>query len=602
MTHPYITQCLRRLLNSVSSTSMALLLCMAFAASAVAQSAYTSIVIFGDSLSDTGNDATVSKGLYGVSAQVPGPATGYTDGRFTDGTDTVPAALNYKGVWIEQLAAMLAAKPTIKNSLAGGTNYAYGFATTNTGTSSFDYGPGNALVFNVNNMGQQISDYLATNPTITNKTLFVVWGGANDLIAATSQADIVNAATRDVGLVQRLIAAGATDIIVANLPPLGLVPRFNGSAATSAPVNVAASGFDQALAAGLATLPAANPGKTLHIFQLDTYTLFNTIVGPPLVKGFANVTMSAQGNSAINPDTYLFWDDLHPTTFGHSQIAAAAFTLIGSGVPTTTTVAVTNPNTNLNAPVQVNASVAGSSGTPVGTVTFYDGTTAIGSSLVSGSTTTAIATLMVSTLTAGVHNITAQFAGVNGYGNSTSSAVTETVTAPALTEAFASPSLTVAHGGSGTTSLVFSPVGGYAGTATVACGTLPAHVSCSFSSSTLTFTGTNVQQTVQLTLNADPMPARLARPNLIHTPDDVVLAAGAFPWLVLISLAGIRRRRSALHLAGSALAVILLAVGAVGMTGCSGDPNAAASGSYSIPVNVTANGTTASITVTLVVQ
>jgi phospholipase/lecithinase/hemolysin len=575
---------------------------MAFAVSAIAQTPYTSIVIFGDSLSDTGNDATISKGLYTVNAQVPGPATGYTDGRFTDGTDTVPAAQNYKGVWIEQLAAMLANKPTIKNSLAGGTNYAYGFATTNIGTSSFAYGPGNALVFNVNNMGQQISDYLATNPTITSKTLFVVWGGANDLIAATSQADIVNAATRDVGLVQRLIAAGATDIIVANLPPLGLVPRFNGSSATSAPVNAAASGFDQALAAGLATLPAANPGKTLHIFQLDTYTLFNTIVGPPLVKGFANVTLSAQGNSAINPDTYLFWDDLHPTTFGHSQIAAAAYTLIGSGVMTTTAVAVTNPNTNLNAPVQLNATVAGTSGTPVGTLTFYDGTTALGSSLVSGSTTTAVATLMVSTLMAGVHTITAQFTGVNGYSNSTSSPVTETITAPALTEAFASPSLTVFHGGSGTTSLVFNPLGGYTGTTTVACGTLPAHVSCSFSSSTLTFTGNNTPQTVQLTLNADTMTARLVRTNLNHAPGDLVLAAGSFPFLVLLSLAGIRRRRSALRMAGSALTVLLLSAAAVGMTGCSGDPNAAASGSYTIPVSVTSNGTTTSITLTLIVQ
>jgi hypothetical protein len=265
-------------------------------------------------------------------------------------------------------------------------------------------------------------------------------------------------------------------------------------------------------------------------------------------------------------------------------------------------VAVTNPNTNLNAPVQLNATVAGTSGTPVGTLTFYDGTTALGSSLVSGSTTTAVATLMVSTLMAGVHTITAQFTGVNGYSNSTSSPVTETITAPALTEAFASPSLTVFHGGSGTTSLVFNPLGGYTGTTTVACGTLPAHVSCSFSSSTLTFTGNNTPQTVQLTLNADTMTARLVRTNLNHAPGDLVLAAGSFPFLVLLSLAGIRRRRSALRMAGSALTVLLLSAAAVGMTGCSGDPNAAASGSYTIPVSVTSNGTTTSITLTLIVQ
>ena len=133
--------------------------------------AYTSIVVIGDSLSDTGNDAFQSNAKYGFAAQVPGPLTGYTNGRFTDGTDTLPAARNYTGVWVEQLAAQLTAKPAVTASLLGGRNYAYGFATTNTGTTPFTYGPGNALSFTVNNMGQQLQDYLATNPTINNSTL-----------------------------------------------------------------------------------------------------------------------------------------------------------------------------------------------------------------------------------------------------------------------------------------------------------------------------------------------------------------------------------------------------------------------------------------------
>ena len=152
--------------------------------------AYTSIVIIGDSLTDTGNDAYVSLQKNTAAAQVPAPVTGYTLGRFTDGTDTVPAAKNYYGVWAEQLAAMLPAKPAINYSLNGGANYAYGFATTNTGTTNFTYGPGMALNFLVNNMGAQLSSYLATNPTITSKTLFIVWGGANDLILAQTPADI----------------------------------------------------------------------------------------------------------------------------------------------------------------------------------------------------------------------------------------------------------------------------------------------------------------------------------------------------------------------------------------------------------------------------
>src|ERR1700677_1050030 len=96
---------------------------------------YTSIVVFGDSLSDTGNVAHLTVAKYGV--QVPGPDADYTAGRFTDGADTLPPAEKYFGVWVEQLAASFPSKPAVKDSLDGGTNYAYGFATTGDGTGAF---------------------------------------------------------------------------------------------------------------------------------------------------------------------------------------------------------------------------------------------------------------------------------------------------------------------------------------------------------------------------------------------------------------------------------------------------------------------------------
>jgi outer membrane lipase/esterase len=92
---------------------------------------YTSIIVFGDSLSDTGNVADLTQAKYGV--RIPGPYADYTDGRFTEGDDTIPAAQKYFGVWIEQLAAMLPSKPIISNSRNGGSDYAYGFATTCSG-------------------------------------------------------------------------------------------------------------------------------------------------------------------------------------------------------------------------------------------------------------------------------------------------------------------------------------------------------------------------------------------------------------------------------------------------------------------------------------
>ena len=289
---------------------------------------YTSIVVFGDSLSDTGNVAHLSQMKYGI--RIPGTPADYTDGRFTDGYDTIPAARNFFGVWIEQFAAAMPSRPEVTNSLDGGTNYAYGFATTGTGTGAFTFGPSDSLSVDVENMGQQITDYLATKPKINNSTLFVVWGGANDLIHATSANAVATAAIEEAVDIQRLIQAGATQFLVLNLPPLGLIPRLNGSPVTSVPATMAAEVFNGYLASGLSALHDFYPGRHVHLFQVDVFTLFNGIAAAPADFSLVNVTASSQGNPSVNPDTYLFWDDLHPTTRGHNWVAAAALRALAS--------------------------------------------------------------------------------------------------------------------------------------------------------------------------------------------------------------------------------------------------------------------------------
>jgi phospholipase/lecithinase/hemolysin len=294
---------------------------------------YTSIVVFGDSLSDTGNVAHLTQDKYGV--RIPGPLADYTDGRFTDGDDTLPAAQKYFGVWIEQLAATLPSKPIITNSLDGGTNYAYGFALTGSGTTLLTLTP--TLSVTVNNMGQQISDYLATRPVISNRTLFVVWGGSNDILNATSLDDVIKASIEETKDIQRLVDAGATQFIVPNLPPLGLVPRLNGSPTTSIPATTASIVYNEFLEAGLTLLKDFSFGKRLRFHQLDVFSLFSKIVASPSSYSLANVTASAQGAYTIDPDTYLFWDDLHPTTKGHEILAQTAARLLtrthGDSVP-----------------------------------------------------------------------------------------------------------------------------------------------------------------------------------------------------------------------------------------------------------------------------
>lgn len=284
---------------------------------------YTTIVIFGDSLSDTGNVAHLSEAKYGI--RVPGPFVDYTDGRFTDGFDTIPAAQKYFGIWVEQFAASLPAHPAVTDSLDHGTDYAYGFATTGNGTSTLNLDATHSV--QIENIGQQITDYLATHPKIDSHTLFIIWGGAIDLLNAQSTTDVINAAIRQTLNIQRLINAGATQILVPNLPALGLTPRLNGSVTTSLPANAATVLYNSWLATGIAVLHDFYPRR--HFYQLNVFSLFNKVVASPSAFGLENVTGSAQGQFTVNPDTWLFWDDLHPTTRGHNILATAAASLFG---------------------------------------------------------------------------------------------------------------------------------------------------------------------------------------------------------------------------------------------------------------------------------
>ena len=283
---------------------------------------YNRIVVFGDSLSDTGNVAHLTAAKYGI--PVPSRIGGnYTLGRFTDGYDTVPAAQNYFGVWIEQLSASIPSHPAVINSLDGGTNYAYGFALTGGGTSSLQLA-GGQISIDVENLGRQISDYLATRPKINKKTLFVVWGGANDVLNATSPTQVVNAAIQETLDIQRLIAAGATQILVLNLPPLGLTPRLNGSATTSQTANAASALYNSWLGTGVTVLNDFYRWRRVSIYRVNVFSIFTQIVSDPAAFSLNDVSSPAQNNFAVNPDTYLFWDDLHPTTRGHNLLADAA--------------------------------------------------------------------------------------------------------------------------------------------------------------------------------------------------------------------------------------------------------------------------------------
>lgn len=330
---------------------------------------FSRMIVFGDSLSDVGNDADVSDDDFHV--RVPGSTFNYTNGRFTSGSDTTPAATLHGGVWHEQLAKVFLGMTAATASLDGGLDYAYGGATTEDGTRTLDFTSNIGIT--VNNMGQQVDDFLSKYTTVDGNALVIVWGGANDIFvsdpsAAALLATGTAAADREVALINRLAQAGGTTFLVPNLPPIGNTPRYNTSAGDTAAYNAACQAFGTELNSQLDTLEAnlATQGLAVTIYRLDVYGLFTRLLANQQAYNFYNITQSAQGES-VKADNYLFWDDVHPTASGHYQLAIEALTLL-NGTPvvqvapdfTADGIWVTRSGTDISTALSVPYKVAGS--------------------------------------------------------------------------------------------------------------------------------------------------------------------------------------------------------------------------------------------------
>jgi phospholipase/lecithinase/hemolysin len=287
---------------STKTTGMAgfALLIVAFTGGGAWGGQVTGIVSFGDSLTDVGN-------YYAATGDVSPPSfLNYENGRFTNGLN-----------WVEYLAKDLGvAAPTASSS--GGTDYAYGGATTGTGTTVSTFINATATVPNI---GTQIATYLSSN-TPTAGQLFTIWGGANDFLNAGQTNPLIPAANI-AAEITALAQAGAKQFIVPNLPPLGNLPV---TSSMQPPIPQELNALTQAFNAilqGEATQLENAYGIQIQI--LDVYGLTENVLNDPSKYGFTNSTSDAvEDNFGTNAQGYLFWDPVHPTTYADSLIAAAA--------------------------------------------------------------------------------------------------------------------------------------------------------------------------------------------------------------------------------------------------------------------------------------
>jgi len=173
--------------------------------------------------------------------------------------------------------------------------------------------------------------------------LYVVFSGSNDLADiilmsvlpdpsdpmspiltnTEAYARLINVVSGASNAIDKMIDAGAQDILVPNLPNLGVVPGFTDLAPVaefwSAEYNTL---LDQMLLT-----------KTdVNIIRFDTFTLTSEVAENPAAFGFTNATQpcytgfvaEVPGEEVFiceDPDAYVFFDREHPTAAFHALLA-----------------------------------------------------------------------------------------------------------------------------------------------------------------------------------------------------------------------------------------------------------------------------------------
>jgi outer membrane lipase/esterase len=281
---------------------------------------FSKVFVFGDSLSDTGN------AFLATGKTIP-KSPPYYQGRFSNGP-----------VWVEMLG--YPAKP----SLAGGTNFAFGSATTE-------------------DLLLQVGIFLASHLFRADpRALYVVWGGVTDIRHAVCNAvvknptvcgavETINAACHNIAqVISTLAGVGARHFLVLNAPDIGLIPETKGLEILDPTAVALASDltkeFNACVETQLETLEAIHHG--IEITRLDVFTLLDEVVADVGKCGFTNVTVGCLDGDPLTfthvcdsggfksgvpvESGYLFFDDEHPTAAGQALLAEAARKAI-AGLP-----------------------------------------------------------------------------------------------------------------------------------------------------------------------------------------------------------------------------------------------------------------------------
>ena len=223
---------------------------------------------------------------------------------------------------------------------ANGTDFAIGGSVT--GVTPVNSGPQVALT----DLNAQIAYFDTAVPQPQPDALYTVWSGSNDLLNLVGSAgfatltsaqvitDVQDSVANEVGAIQALVSRGAQDVLVLTVPDLGLTPVLAGTGLAQAGT-ILATIYNNDLTGAL----QSSDFGTAKVSVEDTFAFLDSAVSDPAQYGLSNVTQPAytgglaadNGTLASDPNSYLFFDHLHPTQTAHSALAEQALSALGAG-------------------------------------------------------------------------------------------------------------------------------------------------------------------------------------------------------------------------------------------------------------------------------
>ncbi len=328
----------------IRSMTVAAALALLAAGGPASAAPFTADYVFGDSLSDRGNLADI------LGHHFPSPP--FFHDSFTNGPTAVQVMAQKLGLAAEPSLFPTGFVDTHGLGYVSGTNYAVAGATAGTSIptgSSLSQGIPGA------NLGAQIGAFLTrVGGAVPGGALVTVFIGGNDVRTAAHQGNtsyLTDGISAELTGIGTLLAAGAKNMLVVNVPDVGLIPEFTtfspaGQAATATQDTLI---YNANLASGVASIAAANTGADIKLF--DFFGLNNAFIANAASVGITNTTQPCyvQYDGVTNtPATFLtinpacgpidpatgqaanigqfqYWDPIHPTAKAQAALGQALY-------------------------------------------------------------------------------------------------------------------------------------------------------------------------------------------------------------------------------------------------------------------------------------